>query len=737
MNQTARNTSIASFNRVCEWVRSRIEALTRGARIGWPVADLMARPWLAQSFFFSGVLKIANWETALDLAAHEYPVSWMNPVAAAYAGASIELVGSILLSFGFMTRYAATSMFVLSLVIQFNYHPLDSQLFGAALFGWYMVSGAGALSIDGSIRRGLGDSALPIVPRIVRASQWVRAKLTPYYLTVIRVWWGSALIATGAATSTVWSPLWLPTDTAHTYAAAFAIGAGILLAMGLATRVIALMLVIAALGALMVEGHTDVAQIIFLGLLVLQGGGALAVDRVIHRTIARRAVSHRERADATDLPKVVIVGAGFGGLTCANALRNAAVSVTLIDRANYHLFQPLLYQVATAGLSPSDIAAPVRPLFRDARNTRVLFGTVTGVDTEKRTVRLGGRDIAYDYLVLATGAAHSYFGKDQWAAVAPGLKRVEDATEIRRKLLTAFEQAEVTEDIEERKALLTFLIVGGGPTGVELAGAIAELARFGMAKEFRSFDPSQARVVLVQSGARLLPAFPESLAAIAQRSLESLGVEVVLGSRVENIDADGVTVSGKRIVSRQVLWAAGVAASPAAKWLKATGDSAGRVKVNADLSVPGLGNVFAIGDTALSNAWNGQPVPGLAPAAKQGGKYVAEVIRARITHRPGPSAFVYRHLGSLATIGRKSAVADFGFIKLWGAPAWWLWGFVHVGFLVGIRNRLSTMVNWFWSYLTYGGGIRLITGSPSAPGNYEQASQPRFEAPLTKMRNAS
>jgi putative oxidoreductase len=336
--------------------------------------------------------------------------------------------------------------------------------------------------------------------------------------------------------------------------------------------------------------------------------------------------------------------------------------------------------------------------------------------------------------VLATGAAHSYFGKDQWAAFAPGLKRVEDATEIRRKLLTAFEQAEVTEDIEERKALLTFLIVGGGPTGVELAGAIAELARFGMAKEFRSFDPSQARVVLVQSGPRLLPAFPEQLATIAQRSLENLGVEVVLGSRVENIDAEGVTVSGKRIVSRQVLWAAGVAASPAATWLGAVADNAGRVKVNSDLSVPDLRNVFAIGDTALSDAWNGQPVPGLAPAAKQAGKYVADVIRAQVANRPAPAAFAYRHLGSLATIGRKSAVADFGYIKLWGAPAWWLWGFVRVGFLVGIRNRLSTMVNWFWSYLTYGGGIRLITGSPAVLSDQSQA---RFEAPRAMMRNAS
>jgi NADH dehydrogenase/putative oxidoreductase len=374
------------------------------------------------------------------------------------------------------------------------------------------------------------------------------------------------------------------------------------------------------------------------------------------------------------------------------------------------LFQPLLYQVATAALSPGDIASPVRQLFRESPNVRALLGTVTGIDTELRCVRADGREIPYDFLVIATGATHSYFGKDAWAPYAPGLKRVEDALEIRRRILTAFEQAEAAADEAQRAALLTFLVVGGGPTGVELAGAIAELARFGMDKEFRSFDPAQARVVLVQSAPRLLPAFPESLAKIAQRSLETLGVEVQLGSRVEGIDAAGVTISGKRVAARTVLWAAGVTASPAAKWLGTEADNAGRVKVGADLTVPGKPNVYAIGDTALSNAWNGQAVPGLAPAAKQAGAYVARSIKASILGRPLPTAFVYRHMGSLATIGRKAAVVDFGFVKLWGAPAWWLWGIVHVSFLVGVRNRIATMVNWFWAYLTFGGGIRLITG---------------------------
>jgi putative oxidoreductase len=334
---------------------------------------------------------------------------------------------------------------------------------------------------------------------------------------------------------------------------------------------------------------------------------------------------------------------------------------------------------------------------------------------------VGDKRVPYDYLVLATGATHSYFGRDDWRPFAPGLKRVEDATEIRRRLLTAFEKAEATGDDAERRALLTFLIVGGGPTGVELAGAIAELARYGMEKEFRRFDPASTRVVLVQSGPRVLPTFPERLSAIARQSLESLGVEVLVGSRVEQIDADGVGVSGTRIAARTVLWAAGVVASPAARWLGAAADSAGRAKVESDLTVTGLHNVYAIGDTAASAAWNGQPVPGLAPAAKQGGTYVARHIRARINGAPPPKPFAYRHLGSLATIGRKAAVVDFGRVKLWGAPAWWLWGLVHVGLLVGARNRVSTMVNWFWSYLTFRSAIRLITGSdvtsidPAAP----------------------
>jgi NADH:ubiquinone reductase (H+-translocating) len=409
------------------------------------------------------------------------------------------------------------------------------------------------------------------------------------------------------------------------------------------------------------------------------------------------------------LPRVVIIGAGFGGVACGRALRHTPVHVTLIDRHNYHLFQPLLYQVATAALSPGDIAVPIRSMFRDQFNVQVVLGNVSDIDVSQRQVVVGELKIPYDYLVIATGATHSYFGKQEWSRYAPGLKRVEDATGIRRRVLEAFERAEIAPSETERQHLLNFVIVGAGPTGVELAGAIAELARFGMGRDFRTIDPALANILLVQAGPRILPTFPEKLAQHAQQSLERLGVKVLVGSRVETIDDHGVMVSGERIHSKSVLWAAGVAASPAAKWLKAEADAAGRVKVDRHLAVPNLPNVFVIGDAAGSDAWGGKPVPGLAPAAKQGGTHIAKLITARVLGRPDPGPFIYRHYGSLATIGRKSAVADFGWIRLAGAPAWWLWGLLHVAFLVGGRNRLSVLINWVWSYMTFRANTRLIT----------------------------
>ena len=426
-----------------------------------------------------------------------------------------------------------------------------------------------------------------------------------------------------------------------------------------------------------------------------------------------------ETAHATEIaqpPHVVIVGGGFGGVTAALALRHAPVRVTLIDRRNYHLFQPLLYQVATAGLSPADIAAPIRGILRHQRNTTVLLGQAAGVDTAKRDVLVGDKRVPYDYLVLATGARHAYFSHGEWERFAPGLKKIEDATDIRRRILLAFERAESCEDKATRQALLTFVLIGGGPTGVEMAGAIVELARRALSADFRNIDPRCARIVLIEGGPRLLPAFPERLSTAARCALEKMGVEVRLGIRVTSCDARGVAAGDERIEAGTVIWAAGVMASPAAKWLDAERDGAGRVVVGPDLTVAGHPEIFVIGDTACATGPDGNSLPGIAAVAKQQGSYVGRAIGARVRGEAAPAPFRYGHLGSMATIGRKSAVADFGWLRLRGYFAWLLWGLVHIYFLVGFRNRLAVMVEWFWAYITFQRGARLITGHDAEPG---------------------
>jgi NADH:ubiquinone reductase (H+-translocating) len=413
------------------------------------------------------------------------------------------------------------------------------------------------------------------------------------------------------------------------------------------------------------------------------------------------------------LPRVVIVGAGFGGLWVAKTLANTAVEVVVIDRQNYHLFQPLLYQVATAGLSPADIAAPIRGIVGAYRNITVLLGEVEAVDMAGRAVEFeGGRRVTYDYLVLATGARHGYFGHDDWEAFAPGLKRIEDATEIRRRILLAFERAENETDPAELRRLMNLIIVGGGPTGVELAGAIAELARRALAKDFRNIDPRAARIILVEAGPRLLPSMPQDLSADAKRRLERLGVEVRLGAPVTAVDAAGVTFDGVRIEARTVIWAAGVAASPAGRWIAAECDRLGRIKVDADLSVPGHPEIFAIGDTALTVGAQGKPLPGVAPVAKQQGHYVGRLIKGRLRLGKPIGPFRYRDYGNLAAIGRKAAVIDFGWIRLRGFVAWVIWTMAHVYYLIGFRNRMVVALSWLWSYFTFQRGARLITGPP-------------------------
>jgi NADH:ubiquinone reductase (H+-translocating) len=418
-----------------------------------------------------------------------------------------------------------------------------------------------------------------------------------------------------------------------------------------------------------------------------------------------RAVSEARR------PEVVIVGGGFGGLYTARALRRAPVHVTIVDRRNHHLFQPLLYQVATAALNPADIAAPIRSVFRGWSNVSVLLAEAVAVDLQTKTLVLADGTLPYDYLVLATGATHSYFGHEEWAPFAPGLKSIEDALEIRRRVLLAYEMAERERDPERRGEWLTFVIIGGGPTGVELAGALAEISRQALSREFQHIDPSHARIILIEGVARVLPSYPEDLSAKAQQQLERLGVDVRTGARVTGIDATGVTLGHERIPARTIVWAAGVAASPLAASVGAARDRAGRVRVDPTLAVPGHDEVFVTGDLAAVEQ-DGHLVPGVAPAAIQMGRHVARQIRRALAGQPR-QPFRYRDKGSFATIGRGKAVGELvGGVKLSGFLAWVAWLAIHIFFLIGFRNRVLVLFQWAYSYVTFRRGARLITGAP-------------------------
>lgn len=407
---------------------------------------------------------------------------------------------------------------------------------------------------------------------------------------------------------------------------------------------------------------------------------------------------------------VVVIGGGFAGLETVHRLARTDVRITIVDRRNHHLFQPLLYQVATASLATSEIAWPIRHLFRRRRDVTTLLAEVTGIDTSLREVALStGEILRYDALVIATGATHAYFGHDDWEPYAPGLKTLEDATTIRRRILTAFERAEAEADPQRRAALLTFVVIGAGPTGVELAGTIAELAHATLPKEFRRIDTRVTRVVLVEAGPRILPSFDADLAAYAHHELQRIGVEVRTGAPVTACTPDGVVIGEETLPAATVIWAAGVRASPAGAWLAAPMDRAGRVEVEPDLSVPGHPEIFVIGDTASVKDQDGKPVPGIAPAAKQQGRHVAATIKRRLAGDKAPRPFAYSHAGSLATVGKRVAIIDFGRVKLKGWLAWWLWGLAHIYFLIGVRNRLSVALSWLWIHARDQRSARLIT----------------------------
>jgi NADH:ubiquinone reductase (H+-translocating) len=420
-------------------------------------------------------------------------------------------------------------------------------------------------------------------------------------------------------------------------------------------------------------------------------------------------------------PQVVIVGAGFGGLSAAQALKRAPVQITILDRRNYHCFQPLLYQVATAALSPADIAWPIRTLLRYQKNTKVLLAGVTGIDAAAKTVLTTEGPFPYDTLILSSGATHSYFGHPDWANVAPGLKTIEDATTIRRAMLLAFEKAELAHSTEERRRYLSFVIVGGGPTGVELAGAIASVAKETLHPDFRNIDTKDASIRLIEAGPRILPALPPELSAYAERALRRMGVEVQTESPVTVCTESGVETPKGFIDAATIIWAAGVVASPVAKWIGVTGDRAGRVAVTDELTVPGHPGIFVIGDAALVKGPDGKPVPGIASAAKQMGNYAGRKIQSELAGKPSPP-FRYRHEGDLATIGRGAAVVKLPHFTLTGLAGWLFWGVAHIYFLVGVRNRAAVVFNWLWDYITFQRGARLITGYDSERGTAQKAA---------------
>jgi NADH dehydrogenase len=465
-------------------------------------------------------------------------------------------------------------------------------------------------------------------------------------------------------------------------------------------------------------------------------------------TMSRRAgAAHRQDAEdhglAKDRKRVVVIGGGFGGLRAARGLRHAPVDVTIIDRSNHHVFQPLLYQVATAMLSPADISGPIRSIARRQRNTEIALADVTGIDTKRRLVcthDLAGtydRSFPYDYLIISTGAVPSYFGHDEWAEFAPSLKTLEDAIAIRRKVLLAFEaaEAEMVHDPERARQLLTFVVIGGGPTGVEMAGAIAEVAHDALTKDFRHIDSASAHVLLVEAAPRLLLTYSEALAQKATDKLHRLGVEVRCNARVESVDEEGLVVQGSRIPAKTVIWAAGVKASPAGSWLGADTDRSGRVLVEPDLTLPEYPNIFVIGDTASIKS-QGQPVPGIAPAAMQEGDFASQVIKARVSGRQIPSSFTYRDKGSLATVGRAFAIADIHRWQLSGRVAWMLWLIVHIFFLIGFRNRSIVMFQWAWSYLTFQRGARLITGALANESGSRHLPRDEYPAKRTRLPSA-
>lgn len=684
-------------------------------RIGWPLIDLILRIYIAKQLLVAAILTTNRLNLSILLATHNFPIPWLAPHWAVLLAIAAQFIGGLSLLLGLLTRVGVLIILIFSIIAQIYYIPLDINLFWITLMVGYLLQGPGPISLDHILGQGFSRSPVPLLMTTATFCNKYQQELLTIFQLGLRLWLMMSLLLVQDVAVGVMQHLifWLPLRSASLLFAHTSVIFALCLGFGFATRLSAIV------GLLLIgfnysyEAYSGYWMLMMVILIAL-GPGTFSIDAFLLHLFKKRypQLSGKSAFNLKELPHVVIIGAGFGGLACAKSLRHAPVRITLIDRHNYHLFQPLLYQVATGNLSPADIAISIRSIFLNQCNVEVMLRTVTSINKEKRYVTANGIKISYDYLVVATGSTPSYFGKNQWIPYAPGIKTIEDGINIRSRIFRAFELAELANSEQERQQWLNFVIVGGGPTGVELAGAIAELSRFGMEKNFRRFDPISANIILIQGTSRILSTFSEEISIAAECSLKDMGVKILTNSMVEKIDDEGVVVNGERIYSKSVVWAAGVAASPAATWLGAEPDPTGRVKVTKNLSLPNYPEVFVIGDTALSKAWNGQDVPGLAPAAKQGGMYVAKVIAKAIYKKPMMKPFNYSHLGSLATIGRKSAVAEFDHIRMKGAIAWWFWGGVHIAFLVGARNRISVILNWLWAYFTFRANNLLIIDEP-------------------------
>ncbi|KTD56971.1 NADH dehydrogenase transmembrane protein [Legionella santicrucis] len=686
----------------------------------WPFFDFLFRFWIGNKILIAGLLQAHHWNISVLLATNEYPVPWLAPEYEAFLGIFVQLVGGGCLILGLFTRAGALMILILSVMTQIYYVKLDLNLLLITLMMGYVLRGPGPFSLDHLFEQGLSRIALPFAMSIHNFFNVTKRASDTIYLLGLRIWLMIICLLLGNYVLQITTSemqlvsVWLPLHSFSlliNHPGIFILP--LFLVLGAATRLIALLLLI-----LICINQAHASELAYapywmmiMAILFVSGPGFFSFDQILLSFFKRRypQLSGKPAFTLDNLPHVVIIGGGFGGIACAKALRHVPVKVTLVDKNNYHLFQPLLYQVATGNLSSGDIAVSIRSIFLDQFNAQVLLGTVTSIDKEKRLIITDQFQLSYDYLVIASGATHSYFGKDVWEPYAPGLKSIEDAIAVRSRIIQTFESAEIAETEVERQNLLNFVIVGGGPTGIELAGAIIELARYGMEKDFRHFDPGNANVILIQAAPRLLPAFSEKSSAKVQQSLEAIGVKVYTNSTVEHIDEMGVIVKGQRIYSKSVFWAAGVKASPAALWLDVPADNTGRVIVNNDFSVPNCNNIYVIGDTASANLWHGKPMPGLAPAAKQGGKFVAKKITAHVYNKSAPSSFNYTHLGSLATISRKASIVEFNRLSFYGELAWWFWGVIHVSFLVGARNKFSVLSNWIWSFFTFRANNLLIT----------------------------